>query len=575
MRLSTKSVRATSLSGRGGHNRVQLVISSLDYFGVFLPILAQIGLGRRFVKHGNFSALIAGLLVTAAIAGPLAYLQVAWVKPILLAGLFCGLAFFVFDTWADCRERRSAHFAWRPVAPFLIAFICFLVFFRGLHFTLYVYESHDLIYFSWINEMLTADYDGPIRVGVAWPHHMASNHLLPGAMVAALSVLLPHPSLVTSIEIRYLLVCAAFACFFVVLMPRKPRDAALFGVIFLLVFSIYREEIAYDLRISSFAYVIVLFEVLKRILMRHGDDCELVFFSILLVIAKAPIFFVAASMAAWFFLKGQRSRFAWTTLCAAALALVNMATWGLVPPPQSGVDVHWSIAQPFDWISIAALNALTSWMIPDAITEMLKHLFKVSYEPFLTYEFFVTLPLALYAIVKYYAVYFAIVDQLRPDETILDSGQLSSSVKFRGLDIFMLVSLCAWVFVRNGNQFGHQAHAYLLAATVTMAVLLRTLSLSPMPAKLGAVVVCAVIFAVRVDPTDPFQYVNTETSRSPSATTYIAAPNLARPADGFYHPPAGEPSGIAQVKAAMAGLRLSAMEVPPPSNSQIYHWILR
>lgn len=539
-----------------------------EYLLLIPPVLAQMAIGRRLVRGDAFGQLLAGLLVSAAIVGPLAYLQVSWIRPILVGLTILGLALAVFDLNRLCKAQRQGLLRRRSELVLLAALLVFFLwFFRGLHYTNYTYESHDLLYFSAVSEFLKGDYPGPVRVGIAWPLLMASNHLLPAALLSVLSIAIPNPTLVTSVEIRYMLVAAAFAWFLYGMLPRQPKTGAVYGLVFLLLFSIFREEIAYELRISSFVYICVLLQILKRLLSPDSDDQGLVFLAIMLIIAKAPILFLAASLAGWLLLKGRHIRWTPATWMAIGLVVINVFGWTLAPPPQ-GRSLFWTVAHPANLRGIWDLNGITEWIIPDTV---LLYLQKTFASPF------ITLPVVCYVWVKYYGVYIFARDRLIPPPFAASSAELPWQVKMQALDVFVLSSLFSWIILRNGYAgVSHQAHAFLLTSVVTVMVMLQVLVVRLRQWTWIILIALAVLYAGRVDVSDPFQYVNGVTRGAKTAATYGMREPMVRSADDFYKPPSGESPGISQVKAAMAGQRLSIADVEPTLEAGVmYYWIVK
>ena len=446
---------------------------------------------------------------------------------------------------------------------YLALLIFFLYFFRGLNYQNHIYESHDLVYFSWIQEMITSQYTGAIKVGVAWPHLMAANHLLPGSMLAVLSIFLGHSSLVTSIEIRYLLVTLSFTTFFYTLLPHNATKTIVAFFFCILIFSIYREELAYDLNISSFAYVIIILEILKGALLQKGDDRSLIFFSIILIIAKAPIFFIAGLMAAWFYYMAPASRFSTAVIFASFLVVFNLASWALVSPPV-GESIQWNLVSP---LRISNLVELRNWVIPNNIT--------AAFQSYLT-NWFVPIAFTLYILVKYYGTYFLISRKFASEKLHSKFIELNVKIRLRGLSLYMLASLFAWLFIRNGQTVAHQSHAFQLAAVFTMATLMCFIV--KFSNKYGYFVICvlSLILSIRLDITNPFSYVQVATLSSSSAVRYHEIIGVTRiNASGFYAPPEGESYGRAQVMASMLGLRLAEVDnsLNGGKNSQLQYWI--
>lgn len=535
----------------------------LIYFAFALALLAELGIGRRLIKKNGITAMLAGLLAIAGIISPLAYYQVSWIKYILLTWSSVGLLLLIYDG-VYRKEKIFENISFKSAAIYIGIFVIFLWLFRGNNSWNYVYESHDLLYFSWVRDFLKADYGGPLRVSVAWPNLMAANHLLPGAVVSALSVFVVKPTMITAVELKYILLALCFTSF--ILAWGKARKASLALILFLFfsAFAIYGQEIGYSLRISSFLYIIVFIEVIKAV-MFNGRDRDMVFFALFLIIAKAPIFFVAAVIATWYLLKAPLERFRGSTILAILLVVINIVSWLLAPAPP-GDSLNISITTPLSLHAIYALNGLQGWFIPDVVYSTFK---AITPAPVFT------LVLVIYIIIKYYAVYFI----TSPLSNINKGGQINSSgMNFKdrliGFDLYVCVSLFAWIFVRHNGETNHVAHAYLLMAFLSIFTLLDSIIIRNNKKLFITLFLFTIIYSSTNNFIDPFYITNNEVIKSTSAVKLNDLP-AATEVEGFYIPPLGEYPGVSQVKAAMYGLKLDSNITQSPVDSQINHWLIK
>jgi hypothetical protein len=271
---------------------------------------------------------------------------------------------------------------------------------------------------------------------------------------------------------------------------------------------------------------------------------------------------VAAVMALWYLWKAPIERLRVSTLVAIFLVLINMLTWILAPAPPN-FSMGLSIATPISFQAIAALKTIQVWFINDIVFSTFS---SVTPAPILT------LVLVVYTLLKYYAVYF-IASPLEKFNLVNQFDNFGMSFKDRliGIDLYVFTSLFAWIFVRNGGEFGHVAHAYILLAFLVAFVLMDYL-ISQHNKKLLLVFFA---FAVIYGFNDPFSYVNKEQIKSPSAVRLSSLSIRHNELNGFYVPPKDENIGISQVKASMLGLKLDSITSPSPTDSQITNWLLR
>jgi hypothetical protein len=533
---------------------------TLNYLGLFVALIVQASIGRRIIKKDGISAIIAAVLIISAIISPLAYYQVSWIKYILFLWTALGLFFFIYDTFIK-KDWLFSNLKLREVINFCLIFILLLFYFRGINSSNIIYESHDLVYFSWIKDFLRANYEGPIRISVSWPHLMASNHLLPGAVISTLSSCIIRPTLVTAIEIKYILLSLYFTSF--ILSWAKSRYISGIFIFFLFVcaFAIFGPEIAYSMRISSFIYLIVFAELLKAILF-NGSEREIVFFSLFLIIAKAPIFLIALLISIWYIWKASEVRYYFSSIIAILLVLWNVASWFYAPSPPT-INMDFGIA-PFTVKSIYALNQVQQWFSPDVFYN-----FFVEITPKLLF----TIVLVIYILIKYYAIYFLFppINKLNYSNEHMMSGRKIDWLI--GLDLYVFGSLATWIFVRFGGNINHVAHAYIIMAFFATFIIIDFLVSQKQLLNYVIFFLFVILYGINNDFSDPFYHSNKFTSQSVTAVT-ISDIKKYMSNDGFYIPPAREEPGISQVKAAMLGLKLDSRTTPSPMNSQITNWVI-
>ena len=58
-------------------------------------------------------------------------------------------------------------------------------FFRIFHFSNWIIESHDILYFSPAIEMLNSTYFGNLKVPYYYPYELSANHLTPAGFLVS------------------------------------------------------------------------------------------------------------------------------------------------------------------------------------------------------------------------------------------------------------------------------------------------------------------------------------------------------------------------------------------------------
>ncbi len=427
---------------------------------IFPVILSVRELGRLFFRGPYLIQLFVGLCITAGIISPVFYWQVSLVRDLLFAlFLFGGLLFLKRFPWkilSGLNLRKSnVNYGYLSVSLSIFAFT--FVFFFRLYSHFFVFENHDVLYFGWMQEAWNPGYSGPIRVPTEYPALMASNHLLPGALLTTLGQFLPSMNLVKAIDLRYLLVCLVIACLFLEIYRRQSKRFFTILIVGVTLLLGYGAEISTNLNMSSFVYVLLLGCIMLVLFEPDSEDKSqrLILLFALLVLAKAPIFLISALVLAYLIINNLKKSFTFKNISIYVITLVNILTWILVPKPVglgSGVPLPAGFNATngirFTWSSIN-FHEMQGWYVGHEGWFINRYI----HPPYI-YGIIIFL-----IVVKIYAIYFYLRKKI---------GLSPSSVLV--LDIYMSLSLLSWLFLRNNGSFAHQAHSFLLAATVTFMV---------------------------------------------------------------------------------------------------------
>ena len=141
-----------------------------------------------------------------------------------------------------------------------------LIFTYTIFPTFWRFESTELLYYSWLNDINNIDYRGPIRIPTAYPYLQAANHLTPGSLLLPFQLFQKNINLYTSYIVKYILV--AFTLFKFQINYFKSfigkdklfRLKNLFLPIILICFLyfLYFNEIEYSIAISNYPLVIII-----------------------------------------------------------------------------------------------------------------------------------------------------------------------------------------------------------------------------------------------------------------------------------------------------------------------------
>jgi len=415
--------------------------------------------GRVLVKNDIFTSFLAGAVTAGCILSFTVRFAPIYTREILFVLVLFGLIKLIID-------YRNNKFTIEYDLKILPVIIIIGFFFRILHYQNWIIESHDVLYFSPSIEMLNANYFGNIRVPYYYPYEFASTHLLTPAFISSIGFLNTSPNLLYCLEIRYIMSILFLSNILLHIYKKKKINSWVYciGVYFLLF--IFGEEISYNLTVSSFVYVFLIFQIFLYSI-EKGKEKELLFFSIMLIAAKGPIFYIAAILSFYLWFNNKNIRFSSLTIFSAVIVFLSLLFMIIIPPPDEATT--FSIINPLNKSDLISFTGIQGWTMPDN--------FKLLIDPYINivgfgsnfgiieilrkkYISIIFLGLLFgYIIIKYYLPIFYFY-------------KINKKIQFNIFYIYMIVSLVGWLIVRNGGLLMHQAHAYLLASIVSFLFIL-------------------------------------------------------------------------------------------------------
>ncbi len=440
---------------------MNLGLSFIEFVIYVIPMVLCIReIGRLWFKGPYVLQVFLGLCIVGSAISPLYFWRVNYVRPALFTVFVTGAILFVFALPAYIRLGVSRGLNIRFLKQFRPHFFIYMftfIMFSNLQSRSFVFENHDVLYFGWMQEAWKSDYSGPIRVPTAYPNLMSANHLMPGALLSTLGALLPNMNLVKAIDLRYITVCFVLACLAVEVFRRKREHFFKVVLVGITLNLFYGSEIAAELNLSSFVYVILL-GILMFVLFQPETvekKQQLVILFGFIVIAKAPILLIAGAVLIYLITRNLKESLSLKNCLVFALIVANVWSWSSTPKPTglgSGFPKPLGFISAdgiqFRWESIQ-YNEILGWYTGHEAWFIARYI----QEP---YIFGIVIFLIIF---KIYFVYFYFRKKI---------GLSSTSVSI--LDLYMLVNLLSWLLLRNNGSIAHQAHAYLLASTITFIV---------------------------------------------------------------------------------------------------------
>ena len=535
-------------------------MTPLDYLGFIIALICSGLLGQNITKNSHTTSVLAGLCISGTILA-----ITAWFIPLYSKHIVFIL--FIVSLRNLPQNFANLHLSLKKCFTSLAPVVVSLVIFRHFSSIDYFYNNHDPAYWGYTFELLHADYFGPTRVPTFYPENFSPTHILPQTMLVTLLAFSKNASLASIIEAKYLIISILFGGFFQRLTKEIPTSTLTLIGSTILALVIYESELGYNLLISSYLYTFLLIEIFILSISKKPNELELLFFSLMLIIARGPIFYVGATLALYYWYVFNRYRYQRTVVLTATAVLGVMMTWAYFPSALERVcqDLSFNIMNPFDLNQLISLTGIRLWALPDTLVMLLLkstediHFTQLAENPYSpeTYRALASvLPFLGYYILKYYMpIILGLWFLLR---TISLSNV--QQVKLKGIALYASVSLIGWLFVRNGWQVAHQTHNYLLASILSLSLVLVCCAIKPR--SFALLIPITFIFTIDRGLSErPFQ----RTFEMGIPKNHIRYnPDVHGPMrNSFYTPRSGESMWETEVIALLSGSRVRGTDYDP------------
>jgi len=532
----------------------------ISYIQILVGIVFMWLWGRVLVKNDIFASFLAGAVTAGCMLSFTVRFVPLYTREILSVLVLIGLIKLFID-YKDNNIIIEYNLKILPVI-IIVGF-----FFRIFHYQNWIIESHDILYFSPSIEMLNANYFGNIRVPYYYPYELASNHLVPASFISSIGFLNMKPNLLYMLEIRYLISTLFISNILFQIYQNKKIKLWIYciGVYFL--FCIYGEELSANIGISSFVYVFILFQIFLSSINKR-KEMELLFFSILLIAAKTPIFYIATVLSFYLWIKYKNIRFSPLTIFAGSIVLLSLIFAVIIPPPDE--PTSFSIVFPFnrgDWSSFLSIK---NWSLQDNFTKLIvPHInmtgFGTGGEIVLSQilkERFVSIlfmgMLFTYILIKYYLPFYYLSKKYKNNH-------------YNVFFIYMSVSLIGWLIVRNGGLLDHQIHAYRLASIVSFIFILYYCSSKSI---LYAILPIGLFFLIGHNPTYLFAKSDYEDRKECEKCMKYESINSNIYKSEFYEIKENEPYWKSESQAMILGKRILADDILTLENRATQNFVL-
>lgn len=425
-------------------------------------------------KKFNLSFLlraIIGSLLVCLIVSPVLFYHVRAVKTLFILFIAFGYILLFLEIKRNLKSfsRKTFLLLFRNMIWTITLFIIYFLLISALFYDFfplnYIYNEHDLLYWSWPSEIYRANYSGGLRSEIAWPMQFTSYHVLPGLLLAYLNIFSPIQTMVGILLQKYLFLVSVPA---VILTASRVkgfkyliRNILCFGIPLL----IFRDEISYNISISNYLIVylilICFWVMFKANRLVRMPTVTLLFF--LMIFSKLTVFVIAFCIFIFYLLKNRAFFSRVEQGLMFSIFILNLYTWVFVKRPfeSSSIDV----ANLFTLEYLGSMRKLVDWVIDPTLVNLqfpLRHYF----------SFFVV----LFILVKIFLLFYFSINRIFnhlnrfKQNTVFGDNAFSYYFTWYG---FMLLSLLTLIFFRTSStsEIKHAAHLLFIGSVVTALIM--------------------------------------------------------------------------------------------------------
>jgi hypothetical protein len=226
----------------------------------------------------------------------------------------------------------------KKILFFLLLNIFFIILFKEFHYKNFVYEGHDIVYWSPSIELFLSDYVGNVKNLTYYPAGLTAHPLYPTSVLSTASILVKDLNLISLLEVRYLLICTilTIACYFFYEANKKYTkfEYSFFFILFILLFYTFENYVAYSLIYSGIFVALIFILLLTNF--ENTDKISIKFnsyLSLFLIVTKPGIMFIFIVFPIYYFFKFKEVRKDILFYVLSLLVFLNMLTWIMVEKP--------------------------------------------------------------------------------------------------------------------------------------------------------------------------------------------------------------------------------------------------
>lgn len=407
--------------------------------------------------------------------------------PVLISfGLISLVRFYCYHLRKNTASTDELLSRVKKLPFFIIVTLATSFVLKDFYPTNYIYNEHDLLYWSWVTNFHSIDYSGSMQSQIAWPMKFTSYHLFPGMFLGYLNYLSPMQNLVGIILLKYIVITLTLSLLVISAFLRGGKKSLPMVVSFTIPFLLFRNEISYNFLISNYLATLIILIILWTMFNLDLNNKNLLIACLFLILSfsKFILFPIGLVLFCFFYLRSSSKLSGASLILVIITSVLNLYIWLFYPKPKDSASII--LYNPLDTNYFIQTLKYVDWILDPAlnfITGGLKYLFA-------------GLILSIY-ISKIFLMFGFLFKKLVGKD--IENKENADRFYFLiGVLIFMLISLFGYIFIRV-DFFGikHSAHYLYFASVITFVfagMYIYKLNLSP--TKLGSMLVLSLILAI-------------------------------------------------------------------------------
>ena len=459
-------------------------------------------LGYNFLRNAIIGYIVA-LLSLAALVPVLIRFVPGYIYYIIFFIIISNSIYFFYKKYHLELYSKIKH-SFKELLIFIFINLFFLIILNQFHFKNFIYEAHDIVYWSPSIELYYSDYIGNIKNFTYYPATLTAHPLFPTSVFSVASILVTDLTLISLLEIRYLLICnfLTLACylFYEVNNNYKKIDYIYYFLLFIILFYSFENYIAYSLMFSGIFSVLIFILLLANF--ENTDETSIKFnsyLSLFLLVTKPGIMFIFAIFPVYYFFKFKIVRKDILFYILSLFIFLNMLTWVIIEKPISNSDL--AIFNPFKLSEYYQTLLLNGWTSLGSIFQNFETFYHA--EPYIMNfqkdetnlkNIFEAYKLNMikvnFDLFKFFVIFLFLF--LIPFILVLKNYKKNHVFSY-----FIILSFIILVFLRNENMFGNKttsqvAHIlYIMPIFLTYVILKSFLNKNNL--KLNSIIIVCVI----------------------------------------------------------------------------------